>query len=99
MFMEHEVANTTVQKDNLLELIKRLGLTVSWVAMQMGWPAPRIYQGQIARGLATQEQLDKLASALRVDRAVVEDALRENARRYGQAKSSGGDAHGTKATA
>lgn len=86
--------SATTQPETLLDLINRLGMSVTFVGKQLGWAAPRFYQGQVARGLITQLEVDRLAEVLRVDRSVVEAALRENARRHQEAKASGGAADG-----
>lgn len=72
------------RQPSLLELVKSTGLKIQYVAEQVGFKrSTRFYQGALWRGRASPQEIDRLASALRMDRNVVEDALRENARRNG----------------
>lgn len=88
---------TTTAK-NLHELIRetaRMSLTA--VAELMPVSYWRLYEGPLARGLATPIEIDKLAEVLRLPREQVEAAVRESARRHEAIKTAGADARTVKA--
>jgi hypothetical protein len=84
------MADAEAKTPSLYELIADLHMTVVGVAGQMGLSRAALYTGRYRNGRLTPQEIDTIADVLRIERARVEDAVRENARRYEADRSTGG---------